>query len=139
MKYTVGFRSKYQVEIGSASFVNGVFFSIFRLAGDLDEERLLHRLYKSYVSESDFAKTFNLVLRIKNYCCEYTQFFEAFDKAIEETQYYQKKQVYYPIRIEIVGIPYSFLEVPLEDYDNLEGDPLWMRPEYVLEKYGGGK
>jgi hypothetical protein len=34
--------------------------------------------------------------------------------------------------------PYRYLQIPLEDYDNLEGDPLWMRPEYMLEKYFKG-
>ena len=35
-------------------------------------------------------------------------------------------------------MPYPLIEeeIPLEDYDNLEGDPFWMRPEYMLERYG---
>jgi hypothetical protein len=136
MSYVVGFRSKYQVETGTADFTNGVFCYISGLVNDTVEKRLLHRLYKSYVSESDFVATTDLVLHLKKTCKQYERFFEAFDKAVEETQYYIKKQIYYPILVQIVGIPYSFMEIPLSDYDNLEGDPLWMRPEYMLEKYG---
>ena len=46
--------------------------------------------------------------------------------------------VYEPLRLVILNEPYFSLslDIPLEDYDNNEGEPFWMRPEYIIEKYG---
>ena len=63
---------------------------------------------------------------------------EKLKRGIENSEYFIKYGDYYPIRLCIHDVFYSMVEeeIPLEDYDNLEGDPLWMRPEYMLEKYG---
>jgi hypothetical protein len=49
--------------------------------------------------------------------------------------WYKKSGHYIALKIILAASPYRYLRIPLEDYDNLEGDPLWMRPEYMLEKY----
>ena len=81
----------------------------------------------------------------------------AYDKCIDAVKYYvEKNEMPYgredgrddcpPIRIvNVTGVNddevpeyifYSSLEgqLPLEEYDNLEGNPFWMRPEYLNER-----
>lgn len=45
---------------------------------------------------------------------------------------------YIPVHIVLSDEPYyliSHCNIPLEDYDNNDGEPFWMRPEYIIEKY----
>jgi hypothetical protein len=64
---------------------------------------------------------------------------EAFDYRAKTAEFCLEDYGKYPnIRIICTDTVYWMVEknIPLSDFDNLEGDPLWMRPEYMLEKYG---
>lgn len=104
----------------------------------------IERLYRRYVKKEDVIST---RIKIVDYYKELTKrekpFFdkllEAFDYRIKTAEYcLEDYGKYCPLRIVSTNTVYLMLEkkIPLEDYDNLEGDPLWMRPEYMLEKYG---
>ena len=116
---------------------------------------LIDRLYRKYVRYDDIDATRDLVKQIfdsmmftKKLC---DTFLEAYDSCVDDVKNYTNgdKRLYgkhkggcSPIRIINVTDPivvlYAAVEslIPDEDYDNLEGDPLWMRPEYMIEKYG---
>lgn len=49
----------------------------------------------------------------------------------------KRNESYDPFRFIILDEPYCTLSdnIPLEDYDNNEGEPFWMRPEYIVEHY----
>lgn len=118
---------------------SSVVFDLFQLIND---NTLIDRLYKRYVRPEDNNKTLNILESkakiIHNNLLE--KLIEKFAKGIEGSNldYEIFGGDYYPIRLGIGDTFFSMVEeeIPLEDYDNLEGDPLWMRPEYMLEKYG---
>jgi hypothetical protein len=104
---------------------------------------LLDRLYKRYIRIGDLKQTKEILLgvasslRNKNELELFAKLLKSVAFAIENTEYVLKKRgKYSPVHITLTDVPYCFLNIPLEDYDNLEGDPLWLRPEYMLEKYG---
>ena len=112
-------------------------FDLFKIIND---NILIDRLYKRYVKRIQNTET----LKILEAKLEVTshplliKLVEKFKDEIDHAEYFYKEfGEYIPIRLVINDIPYSVIEeeVSLEDYDNLEGDPLWMRPEYMLEKY----
>ena len=51
--------------------------------------------------------------------------------------FFKKDGEYEPLRLVVLDEPYCMLSdnIPLEDYDNNDGEPFWMRPEYIIEKY----
>lgn len=111
------------------------------LFNTINDCQLIDRLYRRYVKHEDNEKTLALLISkskiVKNNLLN--ELVKKFERGIENSEYFFKKYgEYFPIRLVICDMPYSLIEedIPLEDYDNLEGDPLWMRPEYMLEKYG---
>ena len=104
----------------------------------------MERLYRRYVKKEDIISTrAKIVDSYKELTKKEQPFFdkllEAFDYRTKTAEYcLEDYGKYCPLRIVCTDTVYLMLEknIPLEDYDNLEGDPFWMRPEYVLEKYG---
>ena len=123
---------------------------------------LIDRLYRRYVKYEDIDATRKLVGKVfDDISFDITlrnDFIDAYDRCIntvkrrinEEEHYGGRGRGYCPpIRIvNVTGIDtdmdaipeyMAYIsaegEIPLEDYDNLEGNPFWMRPEYVVEKY----
>ena len=107
----------------------------------LQEDVLINRLYTKYVKKEDIENTKvaleKAVSKLKGSSLKKIQFIlNSFLHLMKCVEYeFEDYNSYVPIRIVLIDSPYRYLEIPLEDYDNLEGDPLWMRPEYVLEKY----
>jgi hypothetical protein len=89
------------------------------------------RLFRRYVKREETNFTRDSLLKLSNGKLK-KKLLEAFDYRVKTDEYLGK---YSPIHITLTACPYRYLQIPLEDYDNLEGDPLWMRPEYMLEKY----
>ena len=115
---------------------------VFDLFQQINDDLFIDRLYRRYVRREDNARTLELLMdrskKIQNNLLD--QLVEKFEKGIKKSELsYTTFGDYFQIRLAIVDMPYSLIvdDIPLEDYDNLEGDPLWMRPEYMLEKYGG--
>lgn len=127
------------------------------------EYELIDRLYRKYVRYEDTEKTQQLsndVFEEISFDRKLRQkFTNAYNRCKEQIETYAERNGKYyvegdkcpPIRIiNVTGVETdqitdqmpSFMaylsaesEIPLEDYDNLEGNPFWMRPEYVVEKY----
>jgi hypothetical protein len=101
-----------------------------------DKFLLFDRLYKRYVKNEDIESLLRVVqdiLVMRKLSQNAHHFAECVLSIAEE------KANYNPIHINLIEpIELLFIDtcIPLEDRDNLEGDPLWMRPEYMLEKYG---
>ena len=113
-------------------------FDLFQLINDSD---LIDRLFRRYVKRESNKETLNILkTKLSSYNSELLKLLVSkFENEIEHSEYFlQRFNTHIPIRLIISDMPYPLIEeeVPLEDYDNLEGDPLWMRPEYMLEKYG---
>ena len=113
--------------------------------------RYIDRLYGKYVLREDLLATLDLVFMftrniILNYDVRKHEslvrvglgIVKAFHSALYGIWFEKFYEI--PVHLMIIDRPYWALkaaeDIPLEDYDNLEGDPLWMRPEYMLEKYG---
>lgn len=121
--------------------------------GNLDEyyelfqkiavDHFIDRLYRQYVKQEDVQNTLDAldnclskvseknkkkILKLKN---SLNRGNEAAKLCIED---YGK---YISVRIVLFDEPYCTLSdnIPLKDYDNIEGEPFWMRPEYILEHY----
>ena len=112
-------------------------FELFKLIND---GLLIDRLYRRYVRRTETEQTLKL-LDDKANSIESNLLNELREKVVigvQNSEYFKKYGEYVPVRLVIGDMPYLLIEeeIPLEDYDNLEGDPLWMRPEYMLEKYG---
>jgi hypothetical protein len=99
----------------------------------------LERLYKRYVRFEDITKT-KEVLKEKSDTSKFAKIlYDEFLICLDDvTWLLEDWNKYLPIHLSLSDVAYCIVKknVPLEDYDNLEGDPLWMRPEYMLEKYG---
>ena len=112
-------------------------FELFELIND---NLLIDRLYKRYVRRTDTEQTLKLLDDKANSVKSnlLNKLREKVVIGVQNSEYFKKYGEYVPIRLIIGDMPYPLVEeeIPLEDYDNLEGDPLWMRPEYMLEKYG---
>jgi len=113
-------------------------FELFKLIND---NSLIDRLYKRYVNRRENIQTLNLIesKSKQNPISLLNDLVLKFRNEISHAEYfYSEFGKYIPIRLVICDMPYPLIEeeIPLEDYDNLEGAPLWMRPEYMLEKYG---
>lgn len=113
---------------------------LFILFNTINDCQLIDRLYRRYVKREDNEKTLAMLISkskiVKNNLLN--ELVEKLAAGIKNSEYFTKYGEYFPIRLVICDMPYPLIEedIPLEDYDNLEGDPLWMRPEYMLEKYG---
>ena len=117
------------------------YFELFKVM--ISKDPLIDRLYRRYVRREDVSHTLEAlddcligasksnkqkILKIKNSLVEGN---EASKLCIED---YGK---YIPLCIILFDMPYSILSrnISIEDYDNNEGEPFWMRPQYILEHY----
>lgn len=122
---------------------NSVLNDLFNLLLKYDENNLLLRLYKKVVKQEDLDATIGLLKQIqKNFRGNQKKILEkiinAYEYLLELLQLRMKKgKNYSPIKFVLLDIPYSVLDrnIPLEDYENNEGEPFWMRPQYILEHY----
>jgi hypothetical protein len=122
-------------ECGEVEECNSLFLKI------IDNE-LIERLYKRYVKQEDLRGTLEALNGNSERITTKLEklLLNKIIKFIEDQIWFsdralEKGEKYIPTRIILFHSPYRYLQIPLEDYDNLEGDPLWMRPEYMLEKY----
>ena len=109
---------------------------------NLDNNELLDRLYRRYVKRENVnaTKEYLKSLEIKK---STNSLAKKIRKSLEdqaecsELRFARTKR-YIPVRIVLFDEPYHLLSrnIPLEDYDNNEGEPFWMRPDYLIEKYG---
>lgn len=117
--------------------------SLFAYASQYE---LIDRLYRRYVRKEDIDATKELVEKIFDDISfdkeQRNEFIRAYNWCIKDMQeYLQKYGEYVPIRIVNVegdnAIFYVAIEIglPLEEYDNLKGDPFWMDPFYMEERY----
>lgn len=63
------------------------------------------------------------------------RYFRHFDSSVSSAiSFYQAFGEYLPIKISVVDLPWYWIEEqrPLEEYDQLEGEPFWMK-EYTAE------
>lgn len=116
------------------------YFELFKV---ISKDPLIDRLYRRYVRHEDISYTLEAldnclicasksdkqkILKIKSSLLEGNK---ASELCIKD---YGK---YIPVHIILFDMPYSVLSrnIPIDDYDNLEGEPFWMRPQYILEHY----
>ena len=114
---------------------------LFKLFVLINDTPLIDRLYRRYVKREDGLITLNQLKEKHNIFGGglLGELIIKFAGSIEKSENSLIKfGEYVPVHLVICDMPYPLIEedIPLEDYDNLEGDPLWMRPEYMLEKYG---
>lgn len=105
---------------------------------------LLRRLYKKYVEQESLCSTIEALEYSKQFVPRQKEkllnkIISAYKYGSELLELYaQDGHTYQPMRLVILDEPYCTLSdnIPLEDYDNNEGEPFWMRPGYIIEKYG---
>ncbi|KQG95747.1 hypothetical protein APC57_06270 [Acinetobacter baumannii] len=146
-KIMVGFSGGYDMYVsGTSSEIQKFFDAIKNLAlatpNDMDWSLVLDRLYKRYVRIEDIDRT----KQIMEYCkanltreneeengnpfvMYFRHFFSSVSSAIS---FYEAFGEYRPIKLTVVDLPWQMLEAqrPLEEYDQLEGQPFWSR-EYT--------
>lgn len=109
----------------------------------INNEELLVRLYKKYVKRENVDKTVDLlkagVSRMKGKNKKiFDSLLFAFEDGVEGSEISLRSfGKYEPLRLVVLDEPYCMLSdnISLEDYDNNDGEPFWMRPEYIIEKY----
>lgn len=116
------------------------YYEIFRSCSD----SLIQRMYLRYVNRNDVKNTLRALLeeeRRQKTDYKVQLFKRVYDslkkRASMSEKCLEKFGKYIPVRIILFDEPYCTLSdnIPLEDYDNNEGEPFWMRPEYILEHY----
>lgn len=133
-----------EIALYSAGNINIIAEShaVFNLFKKINDNLLIDRLYRRYVKRIDNIATVEILKEKVDLCPDplLTCLINKLEKGIKGSELSLKTfdGDYVPVRLGIGDIFYSMVEedIPLEDYDNLEGDPLWTRPEYMLEKYG---
>lgn len=122
---------------------DSVLYDLFQMLKKYDQNSLLLDFFKKVVKEKNIKSTFE-ILKLQRRRCNNLQkklldkIIQAYEYQMELTGLYcDKGKKYDPIRFVILDEPYCTLSrnIPLEDYDNNNGDPFWMRPEYIIEKY----
>ena len=104
---------------------------------------LIERLYKRYVRREDVECTLKLLEeKINSSNTNDIYIFRKLYNLLKERcslseKCLQKFGKYIPVRIVIFDEPFCTISdnIPLEDYDNNDGEPFWMRPGYILEHY----
>lgn len=120
-----------------------VLYDLFQVLQGYDRDDLLLRLFKKVVKEENIKSTFDMLKSLRKHCNDHqrkllNKIIQAYEYQMELTNLYLNKgKKYDPIRFVILDEPYCTLSrnIPLEDYDNNDGEPFWMRPEYILEHY----
>ena len=122
---------------------DSVLYDLFQVLKKYDQNSLLLDFFKKVVKEENIKSTFE-ILKLQRKRCNNLQkklldkIIQAYEYQMELTDLYRDKgKKYDPIRFVILDEPYCTLSrnIPLEDYDNNDGEPFWMRPEYIIEKY----
>ncbi len=119
--------------------LNSVFINLLKT----ETSDLLIRLYRKYVKREQVSSTIYLLksklVLLKNKEQKIlNHLVDACKYASEVSELsYQTFGIYRPLRLVTLDEPYCMLSqnIPLEDYDNNDGEPFWMRPEYIIEKY----
>ena len=123
--------------------------NLFQKIFSINKDNLLIRLYKKYVKREDVDKTIKLLENIKDSDNNFNRaekklldtLINVFQKATYSSEYsfqHEDDHTYIPVRIIIFDEPFCTLStrvIPLEDYENNEGEPFWMRPDYIIEHY----
>ena len=102
------------------------------------------RLYKRYIKRNDTRVTIDYLKNVasklkKNHRVLINSLIRACEYGSEGSELSLRSfGEYEPLRLVILDEPYCTISdyIPLEDYDNNEGEPFWMRPDYLIEKYG---
>ena len=122
--------------------------NLFQKIFSINKDNLLIRLYKKYVKREDVDKTIKLLENIKDSDNNFNRaekklldtLINVFQKATYSSEYsfqHEDDHTYIPVRIIIFDEPYSSMSayIPIEDYENNEGEPLWMRPDYITQRF----
>lgn len=126
-------------ELVDNQLLNSVFLNLLKT----ETSDLLIRLYRKYVKREQVSSTIYLLesklILLKNREQKIlNHLIDACKYASEVSELsYQTFDIYRPLRLVILDEPYCTLsdDIPLEDYDNNEGEPFWMRPQYIIENY----
>ena len=122
---------------------DSVLYDLFQVLKKYDQNSILLDFFKRVVKEKNIKSTFD-ILKLQRRRCNNLQkklldkIIQAYEYQMELTGLYcDKGKKYDPIRFVILDEPYSTLSrnIPLEDYDNNDGEPFWMSPQYILEHY----
>jgi len=133
---------------GTSHEIQAFFEEIKKLAliqpKDMDWSLILDRLYMRYVRFEDIDQTKQIMDFCKinltkegdnestsNFYMYFQHFFSSVNSAIS---FYETFGQYRPIKISVVDLPWYLIEEkrPLEEYDQLNGEPFWLR-EYTVE------
>ena len=127
-------------ELADSSDLDILFKSILSRSA---KQELIMRLYKKYVRRQDVFDTIS-ELRTQSTLYKGKQK-RLLASVISACEFGAKKSElclekfgeYEPLRFVVLDEPYYLIShnIPLEDYDNNDGEPFWMRPEYIIEKY----
>ena len=117
--------------------------SLFQNLLSTNDSELLCRLYRKYIKRDDVDSTIQLLKSSTGKIdMSYNKLLGKLISACEKGKDYvdlcsQTFGVYKPLRLVILDEPYFSLSlnIPLEDYDNNDGEPFWMRPQYILDHY----
>ena len=122
---------------------DSVLYDLFQVLKKYDQNSLLLDFFKKVVKEENIKSTFE-ILKLQRKRCNNLQkklldkIIQAYEYQVELTDLYRDKgKKYDPIRFVILDEPYCTLSrnIPLEDYGNNDGEPFWMRPQYILDHY----
>ena len=104
---------------------------------------LISRLYKKYLDINDAYSVIKLLKTYIPNCKDsnkrlLSSIISACEDGVEGSELALKNfGEYEPLRLVILDEPFCTISdnIPLEDYDNNDGEPFWMRPGYILEHY----
>ena len=106
------------------------------------KNQLIDRLFRCYVQREDAQATLKVLEGLKDVSDSEKLLISKLKKLLingirEAELYFEDYNQYMPVHIILLDLPYRILDrnIPLEDYDNNEGEPFWMRPQYILEHY----
>ena len=115
----------------------------YELFQRVKDNELLDRLFRKYVRREDANKTAEaLATCAENFSksgkLRISKLKDLVIRGARQGEYdLEDYGKYFPVRIILYDLPFSVIadDIPLEDYDNNDGEPFWMRPEYIIEKY----
>ena len=115
----------------------------YKLFQRVKDNELLDRLFRKYVRREDVNKTTEALATCaedfsKSDKLRISKLKDLVVRGAKQGEYdLEDYGKYFPVRIILYDLPFSVIadDIPLEDYDNNDGEPFWMRPEYIIEKY----